>query len=154
MAGSRKTEYEIAMLVGGQVQASFGNSINSVNSGFDAMVNMAETAARMAESAFDAAAQTVGQFAVDALETYSGFEQSMANTAATANATQLQYAQLESAAREMGKATTKTAAEASDALGYMMLAGWDVDEAITGLEPVLRLSEATQMDLADRKSVV
>ncbi len=148
MAGSRKTEYEIAMLVGGQVQASFGNSINSVNSGFDAMVNMAETAARMAESAFDAAAQTVGQFAVDALETYSGFEQSMANTAATANATQLQYAQLESAAREMGKATTKTAAEASDALGYMMLAGWDVDEAITGLEPVLRLSEATQMDLA------
>jgi len=42
MAGSRKTEYEIAMLVGGQVQASFGNSINSVNSGFDAMMNMAE----------------------------------------------------------------------------------------------------------------
>ena len=50
-------------------------------------------------------------------------KKAMANTAATANATRAEYEQLEAAAREMGKATTKTAAEASDALGYMMLAG-------------------------------
>ncbi len=143
---SKKTEYEIAVQVGGKVAASFGNSVNDVNDGFNAMTNMAKSAAKMIAGAF--AAVKVGQFVTDAVQTYAEFEQSMANTAAVANATGYEYGQLEKAAREMGKATTKTAAEASDALGYMMLAGWDVNEAISGLEPVLRLSEATQMDLA------
>ena len=146
MASSKRTEYEIAIQVGGKVAASFGNSVQNVNSGFDSMTNMAKSAAKMIAGAF--AAVKVGQFVTDAVEVYSEFEQSMANTAATANATRAEYEQLEAAAREMGKATTKTAAEASDALGYMMLAGWDVNEAISGLEPVLRLSEDTQMDLA------
>ncbi len=146
MASSKRTEYEIAIQVGGKVAASFGNSVQNVNSGFDSMTNMAKSAAKMIAGAF--AAVKVGQFVTDAVEVYSEFEQSMANPAATANATRAEYEQLEAAAREMGKATTKTAAEASDALGYMMLAGWDVNEAISGLEPVLRLSEATQMDLA------
>lgn len=132
--------------------ASFGNSVQNVNSGFDSMTNMAKSAAKMIAGAF--AAVKVGQFVTDAVEVYSEFEQSMANTAATANATRAEYEQLEAAAREMGKATTKTAAEASDALGYMMLAGWNVNDAISGLEPVLRLSEATQMDLATCSDLV
>ena len=152
MASSKKTEYEIAIQVGGKVAASFGNSMNEVNSGFDSMVNMAKSAAKMVAVAFSAV--KVGEFVTDAVEVYSEFEQSMANTAAVANATKYEYEQLEEAAREMGKATTKTAAEASDALGYMMLAGWDVNDAISGLEPVLRLSEATQMDLATCSDLV
>ena len=152
MASSKRTEYEIAIQVGGKVAASFGNSVQNVNSGFDSMTNMAKSAAKMIAGAF--AAVKVGQFVTDAVEVYSEFEQSMANTAATANATRAEYEQLEAAAREMGKATTKTAAEASDALGYMMLAGWDVNDAISGLEPVLRLSEATQMDLATCSDLV
>jgi TP901 family phage tail tape measure protein len=149
---SKRTEYEIAMLIGGKVSESFGNSVNSVNSGFERMAGMAKTAAKMAAAAFGAV--KIGQFVGDAIETYQEFEQSMANTAAIANATQAQYEQLESAAREMGKETTKTASEAADALGYMMLAGWSVDKAISGLEPVLRLSEATQMDLARTSDLV
>ena len=145
MAG-KKNEYEIAIEVGGKVAASFNNSISNINSSFDSMVNMAKSAAKMVTVAF--AAVQVGQFMGDAVETYVEFEQSMANTAAIANATRQEYEMLEEAAREMGKATTKTAAEASDALGYMMLAGWDVNDAISGLEPVLRLAEATQIDLA------
>ena len=152
MASSKRTEYEIAIQVGGKVAASFGNSMNEVNSGFDSMVNMAKSAAKMVAVAFSAV--KVGEFVTDAVEVYSEFEQSMANTAAVANATKYEYEQLEEAAREMGKATTKTAAEASDALGYMMLAGWNVNDAISGLEPVLRLSEATQMDLATCSDLV
>ncbi len=152
MASSKRTEYEIAIQVGGKVAASFGNSVQNVNSGFDSITNMAKSAAKMIAGAF--AAVKVGQFVTDAVEVYSEFEQSMANTAATANATRAEYEQLEAAAREMGKATTKTAAEASDALGYMMLAGWNVNDAISGLEPVLRLSEATQMDLATCSDLV
>lgn len=143
---AKKTEYEIALMVGGKVQASFGNSIKNVEQGIDSLNNMAQTAAAAITSAF--AAVKVGQFVGDAVNTYSSFEQAMATTAATANASQTEYERLEQAALAMGKATTKTATESAEALGYMALAGWDVDQSIVALEPVLRLSEATQMDLA------
>lgn len=152
MASSKKTEYEIALLVGGKVQASFGNSIKDVNNSFDSMTNMAKSAAKMVTAAF--ATVQVGQFIGDAVETYSSFEQAMANTAAIARASGTDFERLEEAALEMGKATTKTATEASEALGYMALAGWSVDDSITALEPVLRLSEATQMDLATCSDLV
>lgn len=143
---AKKTEYEIALMVGGKVQASFGNSIKNVEQGIDSLNNMAHTAAAAITSAF--AAVKVGQFVSEAVNTYSSFEQAMATTAATANASQTEYERLEQAALAMGKATTKTATESAEALGYMALAGWDVDQSIVALEPVLRLSEATQMDLA------
>ena len=152
MANSKKTEYEIALLVGGKVQASFGNSIKDVESNLDSMANMAKSAAKMVTTAF--AAVQVGQFVSSAVETYSSFEQAMANTAATANASAVDYERLEEAALEMGKATTKTATEAAEALGYMALAGWSVDYSIAALEPVLRLSEAAQMDLATCSDLV
>lgn len=143
---AKKTEYEIALMVGGKVQASFGSSIKNVEQGIDSLNNMAHTAAAAITSAF--AAVKVGQFVSEAVNTYSSFEQAMATTAATANASQTEYERLEQAALAMGKATTKTATESAEALGYMALAGWDVDQSIVALEPVLRLSEATQMDLA------
>lgn len=143
---AKRTEYEIALMVGGKVQASFGNSIKNAEQGIDSLNNMAHTAAAAITSAF--AAVKVGQFVGNAVSKYSSFEQAMATTAATANASQVEYERLEQAALAMGKATTKTATAASEALGYMALAGWNVDQSISALEPVLRLSEATQMDLA------
>lgn len=90
----------------------------------------------------------------DAISTYADFDQAMANTAATAGASAEDYRKLEEAALEMGKKTTKTATEASEALGYMALAGWDVETSVSALEPVLRLSEATSMDLATCSDLV
>lgn len=90
----------------------------------------------------------------DAVSTYADFDQAMANTAATAGASAEDYQKLEEAALEMGKKTTKTATEASEALGYMALAGWDVETSVSALEPVLRLSEATSMDLATCSDLV
>ena len=66
MASSKRTEYEIAIQVGGKVAASFGNSMNEVNSGFDSMVNMAKSAAKMVAVAFSAV--KVGEFVTDAVE--------------------------------------------------------------------------------------
>lgn len=51
------------------------------------------------------------------------------------------------AARDAGKATTKTAADSANALQYMGLAGWDVQKSMHALMPVLNLSEAASMDL-------
>ena len=72
----------------------------------------------------------------------------MANAAAIAGATGADYQKLNDAARAAGKATSFTAAESADALGYMALAGWDVATSTKALTPVLKLAEATQADLA------
>lgn len=82
------------------------------------------------------------------------FEQSMSQVKALSGATANEMNALEKAARDAGAATSKSAKEAADALGYMALAGWDVKTSIDGLMPVLRLSEAGNIDLARASSLV
>lgn len=147
-----KTTYELALEIGGKIQSSLEKSVGGVNKKLDSIGKAAKTAAKIATAAF--AAVKIGNFVKDAVSVYADFDQAMANTAATAGATGEEYAKLEAAALEMGKKTTKTATEASEALGYMALAGWDVDTSISALEPVLRLSEATSMDLATCSDLV
>jgi len=88
------------------------------------------------------------------LDTYAEFEQSMANVKALTGASGKEFEDLQNAALEMGKKTSKTAKEAADALGYMSLAGWDANTSIKALEPVLRLSEAGGLDLAATSDLV
>ena len=149
---NNKTTYELALEIGGKIQSSLEKSVGGVNKKLDSIGKAAKTAAKIATAAF--AAVKVGDFIKDAVSTYADFDQAMANTAATAGASAEEYKKLEAAALEMGKKTTKTATEASEALGYMALAGWDVETSISALEPVLRLSEATQMDLATCSDLV
>lgn len=95
---------------------------------------------------------TVG--AKDALDTYVGFEKSMSNVQAISGASAENMERLTAKAREMGRTTTKSASEAADAMGYMALAGWDSDKILQGIQPVLRLSEAGDMDLGRTSDLV
>lgn len=81
------------------------------------------------------------------------FEASMSNVSALSGATGNSLKELETKAREMGAKTSKTAKDAADAMGYMALAGWKQKEIIGGIEPVLRLAEAGNMDLARASSL-
>lgn len=145
-SASKGKEYSLAVKIAGSVSSSFNSAMGSAEKKISGLGTIAKQAAAIASAAWGAV--KIGQFVSDAVDTYTEFEQAMANTAAIAGATEEQYDQLRTAALEMGKATSKTAAESADALGYMALAGWDVQDAISSLEPILRLSEATQMDLA------
>lgn len=89
-----------------------------------------------------------------AVDTFAGFEQAMANVQALSGASGDTFLALKNKALEMGEKTSKTAQEAAEALGYMALAGWDAEKSITSLEPVLRLSEAGQLDLARTSDLV
>lgn len=149
---ANKTTYELALEIGGKIQSSLEKSVGGVNKKLESIGKAAKTAAKVATAAF--AAVKVADFAKDAVETYTEFNQAMASTSAIAGANAEEMQKLEAAALEMGKKTTKTATEASEALGYMALAGWDVETSISALEPVLRLSEATQMDLATCSDLV
>ena len=58
------------------------------------------------------------------------------------------YDKAREAALEMGRTTSRTATESAEALEYMALAGWSVEDSIAGLPGILRMSEATGLDLA------
>lgn len=75
------------------------------------------------------------------------FESSMSKVKSVSGATSKDMELLTKKAREMGATTSKSASDAADALGYMGLAGWNTQQMLTGLEPILRLSEAGTMDL-------
>lgn len=84
----------------------------------------------------------------EAVKVGASFEQSMSKVQAISGATGDELEALKQAAKDMGASTSKTAAESADALSYMALAGWKTNEMLTGLEPILRASEAGEMDLA------
>ena len=151
MAAAGK-EYKLAVKIAGSVSSSFNNAMGTAETKMQSLGSIAAKAAAVAAAAWGAL--KIGQFVGDAVSTYADFDQAMANTAAICGATADDYASLQQAALDMGKATTKTATESAEALGYMSLAGWDVNESIAGLEPILRLSEATQMDLATCSDLV
>lgn len=87
-----------------------------------------------------------------------GFQSSMSQVAATMGITTDEiengseaFNKLSSAAKKMGATTQFSASNAADALNYLALAGYDVDEAIETLPQVLNLAAAGGMNL-DRAS--
>lgn len=153
MAKSNK-KYEFLVSFAGKVNSSLGTSVGKINSQFNSMQNLAKKVAASIGTAF--AAVKIKDFVKDSVDTYRTYEQSLAQTAATAGIAKgtKEFEKLNKAARDAGKATSKTAAEAADALGYMSLAGWNVNQSTAALMPVLRLSEATQADLATTSDLV
>lgn len=150
MASSKN--YKLAIQIAGKVQNSFNSSIGAAQEKMTTLGNVAAKAAQIAAAAWGAV--KIGQFIGDAVNNYKDFEKAMDASAVTARASNEEYAQMEAAARAAGAATTKTATEAAEALGYMALAGWDVQKSTAGLMPILRLSEATNLDLARASDLV
>lgn len=105
---------------------------------------LAAVAAKMA-AATAAALSAAGGYVVNVGRK---FEASMSKVQALSGATGEDFEKLSAAAKEMGASTSKTASQAADALGYMALAGWKTEQMLSGLEPILRASEAGGMDLA------
>jgi TP901 family phage tail tape measure protein len=122
------------------------NDCDSVSKSFEKGLGKIGDAAKKGFAV--ASAASLG-FAASSVQVYKGFEQSMSNVAGTLaiDKSSDDYAKLEQAARDAGKSTTKSATEAADALNYMALAGWSVEESTTGLMPMLRAAEAANEDL-------
>lgn len=89
-----------------------------------------------------------------AIKTGSDFQQSMANVKSITNATESEFAKLSEEAKRLGSTTRFSASEASDAMSYLGMAGWDTTEIIAGLSPVLDLASASGTDLAKTADIV
>nr|WP_325300167.1 phage tail tape measure protein [uncultured Dysosmobacter sp.] len=144
------SDYKIAIKIAGQLEKSFGSSLKAAQAGLKGIGKLGKIGATGLAAAGTAIAAVAGA----SINVGRDFEAAMSSTAATAGATAEEYDKLKAAAMEMGRTTSKTATESANALEYMALAGWSVDDSIKGLPGVLRLSEATGLDLARTSDLV
>ena len=93
---------------------------------------------------------TLGPMALigSAIKTAGEFEQAMANVQSVTGASREEMDRLREAAAKAGRETVFKASEAADALYYLALAGFTVDQQIGALSGTLALAAATQSDLA------
>ena len=99
-------------------------------------------------------AHAIKEVATAALDVGMKFESSMSNVQALSGATGETLDALGEKAREMGSKTIYSASESADAFSYMALAGWDAEQMLEGIEPVLNLAAAANMDLAEASDIV
>ena len=99
-------------------------------------------------------ARAITEVAQAALEVGTKFTASMSNVEALSGASGEALDKLGEKAREMGSKTIYSASESADAFSYMALAGWNVEQMLEGIEPVLNLAAAANMDLAEASDIV
>lgn len=121
-----------------------------LNAPYNAMKKIGKAGA-VAMGTISAAALMAGKKAVDV---GMDFDKAMSSWKGTAKATEAEFNIAREAAMKYGRETTKTATESANALEYMALAGWNVDESVKALPSVLKLSEATNLDLARTSDLV
>ena len=100
------------------------------------------------------AAGELKDFTGDIIRTGMTYEASMSNVAAISGATSAEMERLSEKAQEMGATTKFTAAESADAFSYMALAGWKAEDMLSGIDGVLDLAAASNMDLARASDIV
>lgn len=92
--------------------------------------------------------------ATAAIKVGADFDSAMSQVQAISGATGEELELLRDKAKEMGASTSKSATESAEALTYMSLAGWDTQQMLEGIEPILRMSEAAGEDLARTSDLV
>lgn len=101
-----------------------------------------------------ASASALKDFTGDVVNTGMTFESSMSGVAAISGASAEDLERLSEKAKEMGATTKYTAAQSADAFGYMALAGWKTEDMLAGIDGVLSLAAASDMDLATASDIV
>lgn len=149
-----------------QEQENVANSAQRMGQAHQEASEAAEDFGAQVSESFAAAQQALASAGIAAglheiYEAYSecvsiaaGFEQSMSTVEALSGSTAAELLQLSAAAKDAGANTSFTALESADAFQYMSLAGWDAQNMLDGLNPILDLAAAAHMDLATASDIV
>lgn len=110
--------------------------------------------AAIAAAAIATVTAAVVKVASDAVTVGMEFDKSMSQVAATMGVTTDEIGELTEFAKEMGRTTAFSASQASEALNYMALAGYDAETSMSMLPTVLNLAAAGNMELATASDMV
>lgn len=82
------------------------------------------------------------------------FEHAMARVKALTSATDTEFSALSGTARDLGAATEFSATQAAEAMQFLAMAGFDVNEIISAMPNVLNLASAAQVDMGTSADIV
>lgn len=88
-----------------------------------------------------------------ATKTFAGFEREMSRVKALTGAAESEFESLNQKARELGKSTVFTAAEAAQAMSAFAQAGFKTNQIIAAMKPTLDLAAAGQIDVAEAAKI-
>lgn len=88
------------------------------------------------------------------LHTAANFDDAMRKVQAISGATGSDFEKLTNQARELGATTAFSATDAAEAMYYLALAGWDVNEIMEATPGLLALASAAGMDLGQAADIV
>jgi TP901 family phage tail tape measure protein len=95
----------------------------------------------------------VGLFVKSSIDVFTKFDDTLRAAGAVANATADEMKLLSNTAKEMGKTTRFSAAEAADGLRLLGMAGFEVNESIGALPGVLNLAAAGGLELGQSADI-
>lgn len=127
---------------------SMGRGLDTVNSKWSVFLGTLMSSA--VQSAFSA----LKDLGAGIIQTGVDFSSSMSRVQAISGATAEEFELLEDTARQLGAETVFSASDAAEALNYMALSGWDVQQSVEGIPGVLNLAAASGMGLAQASSLV
>lgn len=84
----------------------------------------------------------------------SNFESAMSRVKSITLATDDQFADLESTARQLASTTQYSASEIADGFSYLGMAGFEVNEIISSMPGVLTLASSAQLDLGRSSDIL
>lgn len=157
--------YETKLLEARTAEQQLKNQMDAVNTSLreqESVTRRASQALDTAGSKMKSAGRTmtaavtlpVAGLGTAIVKTGMDFEASMSEVKAISGATGKDFQALGKKAEELGAKTSKSASESAQAMKYQALAGWDVQVILKGTEPILRLSEAGNLDLARASDMV
>ena len=180
MAGNKRTEYQLAIQIAGEISKSFPQSMKLTKSElraisraaarssgniktsfrqslqdtkpmFDKIGKAAKKAFKVVTTAAAAASIGIGSFSV---KTGMEFDSQMSTVKALSGASQSEMRQLNATAKELGATTKWTAKESGQAMEYMAMAGWDTKQMIAAVPATMNLASASGEELATVSDIV
>lgn len=156
------------MAYDGKLKFDTGIDTSGFQMGLNGLSSMASKGLNLLSSSFSAtfegikkAGSGIWDFMSDSVQVGQTFEASMSQVMATMGITKdsvqngvNSYELLKETAEEMGATTQFSASQASDALNYLALAGYDAEKACGALPTVLNIAAAGGMELAQASDMV
>lgn len=137
--------------LGDELQESGQQAENSANGGYTVLGNVF---ANVITKGIELAWSALKNFTQDVVTTGAEYESAISNVAAISGAMAEEVEMLQAKAEEMGATTKFTAAESAEAMGYMAMAGWKVNDMVSGLDGIMDLSAASGESLASVSDIV
>lgn len=137
--------------LGNQAEDTAEDVENSANGGYTVLGNVF---ANLITKGIELAWTALKNFTQDVVATGTEYESAISNVVAISGAMAEEVELLQSKAEEMGATTKFTATESAEAMSYMAMAGWKVNDMVSGLDGIMDLSAASGESLASVSDIV